>query len=351
MGSSQSRAAATEAQACWGARDRADETEQDGPAGPSDVVVIGSCNTDLVVFAPRLPKEGETLTGTEFKVLFGGKGANQAVMAARLGAKTSMVGKVGRDSFGRDTLQNFKEFGVNVRHVTKTIPGEPQSTGTASICVGGGENHIVITPGANGCISESDVLDAKDVFEGAKVILAQLETSVDRTLQAFRLAKAAEKPALCVLTPAPAVPLPDEAFELTDLMCPNQSETELLTGLPCGSEEEAAEAAKSLMAKGCKRVVISMGSRGALVCGPDGAALVECPKVEKEKVVDTTGAGDALVGSLARILAAKPEIELAAAVEAACAVASLTVQVQGAQASYPSFTDPQVKEILQRVGI
>jgi len=315
------------------------------------VVVIGSCNTDLVAFAPRLPQEGETLTGTEFKVLFGGKGANQAVMAARLGAKTSMVGKVGRDSFGRDTLQNFQDLGVDIRHVTKTIAGEPESTGVAQICVGGGENHIVIVPGANGCISESDVSNAEDVFQGAKVILAQLETSLDRTLQAFRLAKASATPALCVLTPAPAVPLPDEAFQLTDLVCPNQSETELLTGLPCGTEEEAGEAAKALMAKGCKQVLISMGSRGALVCGPEGARPVACPRVERERVVDTTGAGDALVGSLAHILAAKPGIELATAVEAACAVASLTVQVQGAQASYPSYADPRVKEILERAGI
>lgn len=350
MGSRQSRAdAASEAQACWSARGRGDEDA--GQSGPSDVVVIGSCNTDLVAFAPRLPKEGETLNGTEFKVLFGGKGANQAVMAARLGAKTAMVGKVGRDSFGRDTLQNFKDLGVSVQHVTKTIPGEPESTGVAQICVGGGENHIVIVPGANGCISESDVLDAKELFQGAKVILAQLETSIDRTLQAFRLAKAAETPALCVLTPAPAVPLKDEVYELTDLVCPNQSETELLTGLPCGNEEEAAEAAKALMAKGCKQVLISMGSKGALVCTPDGATPVACPKVEKEKVVDTTGAGDALVGSVAHILAAKPGIPLATAVEAACALASLTVQVQGAQASYPSHTDPRVKEILQSAGI
>mmetsp|Transcript_107676 Transcript_107676/g.335779 ORF Transcript_107676/g.335779 Transcript_107676/m.335779 type:complete len:351 (+) Transcript_107676:39-1091(+) len=347
MGSSQSRAAAAaDAQACWSSRERGDEAaSQDGP---SDVVVIGSCNTDLVAFAPRLPKEGETLTGTEFKVLFGGKGANQAVMAARLGAKTAMVGKVGRDSFGRDTLQNFRDVGVNVQHVTRTIPGEPESTGVAQICVGEGENHIVIIPGANGCISESDVQKAQDVFQGAKVILAQLETSLDRTLQAFRLAKAAEAPALCVLTPAPAVPLPDEAFELTDIVCPNQSETELLTGLPCGNEEEAAEAAKALMAKGCKKVLISMGAKGALVCTPQGATPVACPEVAKENVVDTTGAGDALVGSLAHILAAKPDIELVTAVEAACALASLTVQAQGAQASYPSHADPRVKEILQR---
>lgn len=316
-------------------------------APPADVVVIGSCNTDLVAFAPRLPREGETLNGTEFKTLFGGKGANQAVMAAKLGAKTAMVGKVGRDSFGKDTLDNFKHVGVRTEHVTKTIPGEPHSTGVAQICVGGGENHIVIVAGANGCISESDVLAAKDLFLGAKVVLAQLETAVDRTVQAFRLAKQAAKPALCILTPAPAVPLKDEVYELTDLLCPNQSETQILTGLPCNTQEEAADASKALMAKGCKKVLISMGAKGALVCGPDGAKMVDCPKIDEDSVVDTTGAGDALVGSLAHILAAKPNIDLAKAVEAACAVATLSVQAQGAQASYPTCSDQRVKDIMK----
>lgn len=317
----------------------------------AEVVVIGSCNTDLVAFAPRLPKEGETLTGQEFKVLFGGKGANQAVMAAKLGARTAMLGKVGRDAFGRDTIANFQQVGVDATHVTMTQEPEPESTGVACICVGGGENHIVIIPGANACISEANVEAAKDVLQGARVVLAQLETSIDLTLQAFRIAKAGPKPALCVLTPAPAVPLPDELYQLTDLICPNQTETELLTGLPCKSPAEAAAAAKCLMGKGCKKVLISMGSQGALVCGEGEPIPVQCPRLEKEQVVDTTGAGDALVGAVARILAARPELPLEKAVEAACAVASLSVQKKGAQDSYPTCEDPRVKAIMQPIGL
>jgi len=324
-------------------------------AGPLDVVVIGSCNTDLVAFAPRLPKEGETLNGEEFQVLFGGKGANQAVIAAKLGAKTAMVGKVGRDSFGRDTIQNFKSVGIDVQHLAVTGEGEPESTGVAQICVGGGENHIVIVPGANGCITEAEVAGAEETFQKARVILAQLETSVDRTLQAFRLAKAGSgtggKPPVCILTPAPAVPLPDEMYKLVDIICPNQSETELLTGMPCKSEEEAIAAAKVLQDKGCKQVLISMGAQGALVCGPEGATHVKCPKLEKEQVVDTTGAGDALVGSLAHILAGLPEVSLERAVEAASAVATISVQSKGAQASYPSHEDQRVKDIMGKIGL
>mmetsp|Transcript_42465 Transcript_42465/g.98399 ORF Transcript_42465/g.98399 Transcript_42465/m.98399 type:complete len:346 (+) Transcript_42465:71-1108(+) len=345
MGFAQSKSVELGPEACW-KRD-AEEVS----TAPPDVVVIGSCNIDLVAFAPRLPKEGETLTGTEFKTLFGGKGANQAVMAAKLGAPTAMVGKVGRDSFGQEMLANFKKAGVRTRHVTQTTSDEPESSGVAQICAGGGENHIVIVPGANACISEADVVAAAHDLMNAKVVLAQLETSLDRTLQAFRLAKTAEKPPLCVLTPAPAVPLPDEAYQLTDLICPNQTEATLLTGLPCSSEEEAMEAAKALQGKGCKQVLISMGARGALVSGLEGATMVECPAVAKELVVDTTGAGDALVGALARVIAERPQIELKRVVEAACAVASLTVQAQGAQASYPRGDDDRVTKIMRIVGI
>lgn len=328
--------------------------EEDAPAersGAADVVVIGSCNCDLVAYSDRLPKEGETINGTEFKVLFGGKGANQAVMAAKLRAKTAMIGKVGRDTFGRDTLQNFREVGVNVQHVTRTVEGEPEATGVAQICVGAGENHIVIVPGANGCITEQEVTAAKDTLQSAKIVLAQLETSIDRTIQAFRLAKAGPTPPYCVLTPAPAVKLPDEVYKLCDLICPNQTETEVLTGMSCRTEQEAEAAAAALMEKGCKHVLISMGSQGALVCGPDGCKPAKCPALPKNKVVDTTGAGDALIGSLAHIMALAPKLDLVVAVEAACALATMTVQKQGAQASYPTHDDPEVKEVLATVGL
>lgn len=144
---------------------------------------------------------------------------------------------------------------------------------------------------------------------------------------------------------------PDEVFELVDLICPNQTETEILTGMECKTQEQAVKAAAKLQAKGCKNVLISMGAQGALLCGPEGTTPIACPEIAKENVIDTTGAGDALIGSLAHIVTKSPELPLEKAVQAACALATITVQAQGAQASYPPHGDPRVREILGPLGL
>ncbi|MCC6617195.1 MAG: ribokinase [Anaerolineae bacterium] len=299
-------------------------TQPDAPR----ICMVGSCNIDLIARVPRLPGPGETLIGTRFQMGFGGKGANQAVMAARLGAKVSVVAKVGRDIFGQDTLKNFEKEGIDT---TYFMFDDERFSGVAPISVDEvtGQNSIIIVPGANDGLSPADVRNAAPAIQGAQLVICQLEVPVETTLEAFRVAK--EAGVTTILNPAPAAPLPDELLALTDVCAPNEVEAEMLTGVKTDSTEGAEQAARALQARGPKTIVVTLGARGALVVEGDSPA--EFVAAEKVQAVDSTGAGDSFVGSLAYALAAGRS--LGDAVRMSCAIATRSVLKPGTQTSFP----------------
>ncbi|KAH8386980.1 hypothetical protein KR093_003815 [Drosophila rubida] len=303
-------------------------------SAPLEVLVFGSAIIDFICYTPRLPAAGETLHGHKFQRGYGGKGANQCVAAARLGSRCAFVGKLGDDSFGADYLCQLCTEHVNVKYVEK-LPG--QSTGIAQIAVAdGGENNIIIVAGANDSLSANDVNQAKKLFEQAKVLVCQLETPVDATLAALRQFKG-----ISIVNAAPAMAkTPPELLQLASILCVNETEAALMTGVAsiC-SISEAFVAIQRLIELGANTVIITLGKLGAVyACNIDGRQLKEhvtAPQVPPELVVDTTGAGDAFIGALAHHLAQYPEGELSAHIAAACAVASKSVQLPGTQASFP----------------
>ncbi|HLE78141.1 MAG TPA: ribokinase [bacterium] len=291
------------------------------------ICVVGSSNIDLIAKVPRLPKLGETLVGHSFHLGYGGKGANQAVMAARLGAEVVMVTKVGRDVFGEGTLENYRQQGIDSAHV---LFDDARFSGVAPIFVDDdGRNVIVIVPGANMGLTPDDVRRAQDVIRSAAVLICQLEIPVESTLEALRIGRAAG--IRTILNPAPAAVLPDDLLALADYCVPNETEAELLTGLPVVSIDEASTAAAALLDRGSKTVIITLGPRGALVA--DRGSVSHYPAVEVP-AVDSTGAGDAFVGSLAVFLA--EGVPLPRSVAQANAVAALSVATIGTQVSFPS---------------
>lgn len=290
------------------------------------ICVVGSSNIDLISQVPRLPKLGETLIGDAFHLGYGGKGANQAVMAAKLGAQVTMVTKLGRDVFGDGTLKNYREQGIDDTYV---LFDDKLSSGVAPIFVDAeARNFIVIVPGANLGLLPADVQNAREAISRAQIMICQLEVPVETTLEAFRVAKQADL--LTILNPAPAAQLPDELLRLTDICAPNETETELLTGMPVHTMEDAERAARKLQERGPKRVILTLGERGSLVL--DGEQMWHAPAV-KVKAVDSTGAGDAFVGSLAVFLG--EGLGLNDAVRRANAVAALSVTKIGTQVSFP----------------
>lgn len=291
------------------------------------ICVVGSANVDLTFRTPRLPKAGETLSGHALHVGMGGKGANQAVAAARLGAEVAFVACVGNDRFGVDAIRQYQKEGIDVSSIRQdaSLP-----TGTAAIIVDDdAENCIVIVSGANAALTPADVRRASAVIQQANAVLCQLETPLDATLEAFRLARAAGK--LTVLTPAPVVELPDELLSLCDLCVSNRTEIEFLVGRTVNSLEDAQAAAKSLMTRGVKSVALTMGGSGAVIA--DATATTHIP-IMKVDAVDTTGAGDAFTAALAVSLA--EGLPLREAARRASRVAAITVTRIGTQAAFPT---------------
>jgi ribokinase len=295
------------------------------------VCVVGAANIDLISYVPRLPELGETLHGTEFRFGYGGKGANQAAMAAKLGAEVSMVTKLGRDTFGDGTLENFRTLGVDTEFVTTT---DEASSGVAPIFVEpAGGNAIVIVTGANDLITADEIEQARPAMARAGVVVCQLEIPVETTLLALRVARA--EGTRTVLNPAPARPdLPDELLGLSDVFCPNQSEVALLTDRPADTVDEAADAAALLRERGAHTVLVTLGENGCLVSDSDG---VEHLPGESVEAVDTTGAGDAFVGALATFLARGDSLRDSA--RWANRVAALSVKGHGTQTSFPAQQD------------
>jgi ribokinase len=298
----------------------------------SDVLVIGSLNADLVVRAPHFPAPGETIQGDDLATLPGGKGANQAVAAARQGASVAMLGRVGKDNFGDLLLDNLTRNHVDTRHVRR----DDASTGTAMIIVDGqGQNSIVLSPGANAQVLPADVEPAS--FADVKLVLFQLEIPLETVLHAARSAK--KNGALVLLNPAPARPLPDDLIASADFLLPNETELTLLTGVPVADIASAEKAARALLVKGAQTVIVTLGANGALLITKDTAKHVPAFKVD---VVDTTAAGDAFIGGFACALLRG--IELEQAVRYANACGALATTKFGAQPSLP--TREEVENLL-----
>lgn len=288
----------------------------------TEVLVIGSLNADLVVRAPRLPTAGETISGEDLKIIPGGKGANQAVAAARQRANVAMVGRVGRDGFGSLLVENLKSDGVDTSHVLRV----EASTGTAIIVVdSSGQNSIVLSPGANGKISTQDV----DALQGdAKILLLQLEIPLQTVLHAASWGKT--KGMTVILNPAPARDLPDELISIVDYLLPNESELAWLSGLPVDEVPAVESAARQLLTRGARNVIVTLGKTGALILNEAMTKHIPSFKVE---AVDTTAAGDGFIGGFASALLNGMDLELAVRYANACG--ALTATKFGSQPSLP----------------
>ena len=290
------------------------------------IAVIGSANTDLITFADVFPRPGETLFGQSFDLGFGGKGANQAVAARLCGAEVLMVAKVGKDLFGEATVRNFNSYGIDTTHV-QIIDDAP--TGVAPIFVEpGGQNRIIVVKGANDRLTPADVDAAAAELSRVHTIILQFEIPLATIYHTVRFARA--RNIRCIVNPAPAVPANLADLTGADYFIPNETEAELITGLPVHTLEEAASCAAALLEKGFRRVVITLGARGSLLADATGHVHIEPFQVT---AVDTTGAGDAFIGSLAVFLAeGLPETE---AIARASLYAALSTTRVGTQKSFP----------------
>jgi len=289
------------------------------------IAVVGSANIDLVTYTDEFPRAGETIFGREFSLGFGGKGANQAVAARLSGATVSMVARVGDDLFGPATIENFKSRGIDASRVLVT-PGV--SSGVAPIFVeSSGQNRIWVVKGANDHLLPADVDAAADVLQRADMIVLQLEIPLETVYYTLRFAR--EHGIRTILNPAPAQPLDLRQAGLADYTIPNETEAEALGGVPVRSLEDARACAVRLVEGGLRRVIVTLGSNGALLAGNDGLRHIPAFPVEP---VDTTGAGDAFIGSLACFLAG--DCEEAEAISRANLYAALSTMGAGTQKSF-----------------
>jgi ribokinase len=291
------------------------------------ILVVGSSNTDMIIKMARIPRPGETIIGGDFTSAAGGKGANQAVGAARAGGAVTLIARIGQDMFGDKAVAGFIADGINVDYVVRD---RTSPSGVALIFVGqNGENSIAVASGANARLTPADVRKAKGAFRDVSVLLLQLETPLDTVQAAAELAAAAG--VRVILNPAPARPLPDKLLRRLYLLTPNESEAELLTRVAVDNVDGAAKAADALLARGVQNVIITMGARGAWVAGAGIRQMIPAFKV---KAVDTTAAGDVFNGALALALAeGKPLLEAA---RFASAAAAISVTRMGAQTSAPT---------------
>ena len=302
-----------------------------------DVVVVGKANIDYLVRGPRLPTPGQSLGGDAFQEAAGGKGANQAVGAARLGARVALVARIGKDARGDAVLAALHDEGVDTGYITRDAEAP---TGVALCQVGAsGEKQILSASGANAKLTASCVRDAAPAFADAKVLLCQLGAPLDAVREAIRLAKGAR--ALVVLDPGPPAPVSDDLIGQLDVIRPNASEARMLTGVAVGDRTSAREAALQLLRRGAKAAAVQAGEDGDVLLWGDGELWL--PRVQVKRL-DATGAGDAFASALAVCLAEGQPFEEAG--RFASAAAALSTTILGAQASLPRR--PAVLELLSK---
>ena len=303
------------------------------------IVVIGSSNVDTTLHVKDFPKPGETINATSVTTAGGGKGANQAIAAAKSGAKTLFISRVGEDSAGEFIMKQLKSYGVSLDYIQNT---PEQDTGRAFITLNDtGQNDIIIAHGANYCLSKEDVDAASDMIGDMDCIVAQFETPIEATIEAFKIAK--DCGAVTILNPAPAIDqIPAELLRLTDVITPNETECASITGISINAEEDLKVSAKKLHQLGIKNVVITYGDKGSYISVPGFEKLVPAFKVN---AVDTTAAGDTFIGYLASNLNNDlSNFEQAAVI--ASRASSIAVQRLGAQPSIP--TAKEVEDLMER---
>ncbi len=300
-------------------------------AAHEGVAILGIFVADLAFRAGRLPRIGETIIGSGFKMGPGGKGSNQSVASARVGAKVTFISKIGRDAFGEIALKTWKDEGI----VARAAQSDKEPTGAAYIFVNHdtGENAIIVYPGAGGAISPTDVEAAADAIRGAKVFVTQLEQPAASAQRGLEIARAAG--VVTVFNPAPAVPVPDSIYPFCDYIVPNETEAATLTGLSVATLGDAKRVGDALLAKGAKNALITLGERGVLL--HNSKSSIEIPAFRAGPVVETTGAGDAFVGGFAAAIARGSDPDEAA--RFGCAVAGISVTRVGTAPSMPRLAE------------
>lgn len=298
------------------------------------ICVLGSMNMDIVLKVKNMPQVGETIMSKSMEKIAGGKGANQAVAAVRSGAGVYMIAKVGRDENGVVLTKELEKDYIDVKYV---FNDEKEPTGMAIINVdNNGDNSIIVVPGANMSINCSEISSTEKAIEESDIVIAQFETPMDISIEAFKLAKKHNK--LTILNPAPAREINDELLKYTDMIIPNETEAALLTKVEVKDLESGKKAAKEFFKKGVKCVIITLGERGAAVITEKNSEIIPAYKVE---AIDTTAAGDSFIGSLASTIDSKNMSfeNIKAAVKFGNKVSSIAVQRKGAQPSIPYLSE------------
>ncbi|MES2462439.1 MAG: ribokinase [Armatimonadota bacterium] len=294
-----------------------------------NIVVVGSTNTDLVAITPHIPAAGETVLGGAFSIVAGGKGANQAVAAARLGGSVTFIARVGDDAFGSQSVAGFQADGIDTTYVSVT-PGVPSGVALIAVSETSGENSIVVAPGANALLSPEDIDAAEAAFDTAHAVVLSLEVPLETIQRAVEMG--AERQIPVILNPAPARALPARLLASISVLTPNETEARQIAGMGSANDDADLETvAAELLGSGIDAAVITLGSAGALIVTPDG---IEQAMAFPVKAVDTVGAGDCFTGALAVELASGKSLR--EAVRFASAAAALKVTRSGAQPGIPT---------------
>ncbi len=300
----------------------------------ANILVVGSINVDYVIHTDRLPKLGETITGKDFSMNFGGKGANQAVAIAKAGCRVKMLGAVGNDLSGELAIKNLQSFGVDTSSVIKA----EAPTGAAVITVCGGDNHIILDVGANAYVTPEVIKAKEELFDWADILVMQYEIPTESVLEAAKLAS--EKGKTVVLNPAPVKQVNEELYKYIDWIIPNEFEAQLITGVEQNNDSDAKVAMARLRSLGCNNAIITLGKRGCSYYNGDDVRYAGIFDVKR---VDTTSAGDSFIGGFCASLCSGKSID--EAIYYASAVSSITIGRAGASVSIP--TADEVEEFLK----